>query len=141
MTEQKDNLIAGKTFSNKIWAKDVANTLRERDDYIHFEDYLVSRVEPIFIKYKDSLSKNKGLDFRNFASFEAVRIALSAIKQELKRVKPLGDEKIIKKVCCDCPDTVREDYECEECSQLLNKAAQEAHQNVIDQLNKLLGEE
>jgi len=70
-------------------------TLKERKDYIHLEDFLVSRVEPILIKYKDSLKSDPKMDYRNFAAFEIVRMMVNLLKEELEGLTVIGDKDML----------------------------------------------
>lgn len=48
----------------------------------------------------------------------------------------LKDEEIIKEVCSNCPDTTREDFECEECKQQINAATKAQLKKVVEELEE-----
>jgi len=53
------------------------------------EDDLVELIEPILTKYKDSIKKDKGIDYRNFAAHDIAKLVINHLFK-LAKESPTG---------------------------------------------------
>ena len=49
----------------------------------------------------------------------------------------LDEKELLKGICRYCPDTTREDYECEECKELLNRVVKETGKKILIELQAI----